>query len=108
VVLPGTFAFPNVFTPNGDGKNDLFGPYLPNGSTATFPYLRIYNNWGQLVYECVDCDFKQSNTGWDGTFKGSAQPNGTYQFVAEVKVPDTNDPTKFDSQIVHKPLTLVK
>lgn len=108
VVLPGTFSFPNVFTPNGDGKNDWFGPYLPEGSTAIFPYLRVYNLWGQLVYECLDCDFKQPNSGWDGTFNGSAQPNGTYQFVAEVKVPNTNDPNKFDSQIIHKPLTLVK
>lgn len=108
VVLPGTYAFPSVFSPNGDGKNDFFAPYLPAGSTAAFSYLRVYNNWSQLVYECENCDFTQPNTGWDGTFKGSQQPNGTYYFVSEVKVPNASDPTKFDKKVVQNPLTLIK
>lgn len=108
VTLPGVYAFPSVFSPNGDGKNDRFGPYLPAGSSAKFSYFKVYNKWGQMVYECNDCDFTQSTTGWDGVFKGSEQPVGSYLFVTEVKVPNNNDPTKYDTQVINKSFTLVK
>ena len=64
---------PNAFTPNGDGKNDVFR--VPSQNKDHLTMLMIYNRWGQLVYA-------SSNTskGWDGTFKGTAQPTGTYVY----------------------------
>ncbi len=108
ILPPGLYAFPNSFTPNGDGKNDYFKPYLPVGSTASFGYLRIYNQWGQLVYECVDCDFTLPDSGWNGKLNGAVQPNGTYYYSAQVLTPNTNNPNVNDLFIAHGVMTLIK
>ncbi|MEW6467954.1 MAG: gliding motility-associated C-terminal domain-containing protein [Bacteroidota bacterium] len=73
------YALPNVFTPNGDGSNDLFIP---------FPYkyvkdidLKIYNRWGDLVFTASDPDIN-----WDGRHLLSKQlcSNGVYYYVCVV------------------------
>src|SRR5690606_10351988 len=45
-----TVSIPNAFTPNGDGRNDVFRPLLPMKRAYTIKYFRIYNRWGQEVY----------------------------------------------------------
>ncbi|HVU55178.1 MAG TPA: Ig-like domain-containing protein [Puia sp.] len=67
---------PKVFTPNGDGTNDLLKPILVG--IAEFHYFNIYNRWGNLIFTTRD-----PNQGWDGTFKGVAQPVETYLWIAE-------------------------
>ena len=79
------YVFPNAFTPNGDGKNDLFYPILQLG--VKLNWIHIYNRWGQLVYE--------GSTGWNGKFNNKDQPTGTYIYYAELSVPDANNPTIF-------------
>ena len=64
----------NVFTPNGDGQNDLF---LPISQGIDEYELLIYNRWGQLVVS-----IEQSNHGWDGrNSAGEMVQDGTYYFV---------------------------
>jgi gliding motility-associated-like protein len=53
---------PNAFTPNGDKENDVL--YL-RGRNVESMYLKIYNRWGELVFET-----DKQNVGWDGTYKG--------------------------------------
>ena len=65
--------FPNAFTPNGDGKNDVFRP-LSNGRQQIKDF-RVVNRWGQTVFETVD-----QRTGWDGKFGGVPQDMGTYYY----------------------------
>lgn len=59
----GDYVPPNIFTPNGDGKNDFF--YIPNlppeFCTATFSSIKIYNRWGKEVFRSQDSGFR-----WDG------------------------------------------
>jgi gliding motility-associated-like protein len=62
---------PNAFTPNGDGKNDIFKP-VPVG-ISTFKYFRVYNRYGQLMFQTTT-----PNQGWDGYLNGSPAPQGTY------------------------------
>ncbi len=74
-VLKGpAFYVPNAFTPNGDGRNDRFR-FLPVGM-RTIHYFRIYNRYGQLVYNSTD-----PQVGWDGRVNGKMQPSGAYVWM---------------------------
>ena len=73
VVFAPNLYVPNAFTPNGDGKNELFTVVAPD---LRNPELRIYDRWGELLYQTLNID-----EGWDGTFKGSPVPEGVYVFV---------------------------
>jgi gliding motility-associated-like protein len=55
---------PNAFTPNGDGNNDQFCLQGWNSCSVSF-LIRIFNRWGEKVFESTDPDFC-----WDGTYKG--------------------------------------
>jgi gliding motility-associated-like protein len=69
---------PNVFSPNGDGKNELF---VLNIAQAGDIILRIYNRWGLKVFET-----EKNKPYWDGkTLKGDNVPDGTYYYVAMTK-----------------------
>ena len=63
---------PNTFTPNGDGKNDVL--YVRSSILKEFTF-RIYNRWGELIFESNSFD-----KGWDGTFRGSHCEQGTYDY----------------------------
>ncbi len=68
---------PTGFTPNGDNKNDVL---LIRGGPFKTSLLRVYNNWGQLIFESTD-----QSIGWDGKFNGVEQPIGVYAWVMEVE-----------------------
>lgn len=70
---------PTGFSPNGDGKNDRLSPILVG--IAELNYFRIWNRWGQLVFES-----KTAKPGWDGTVAGVPQLTGT--FVWEISATD--------------------
>lgn len=68
-------AVPTGFSPNGDGSNEelhvLGGPF----TTVDF---KIYNGWGNVIFSTND-----PKAGWDGTYKGTAQPVGVYVYTVE-------------------------
>ena len=63
--------FPSAFTPNKDGKNDLFKAL--NGYHIEEFHLSVYNRWGQKLFETND-----QNKGWDGSFNNQPQDMGVY------------------------------
>ena len=69
---------PKAFTPNGDGQNDRLFPILVG--IDELKYFRVYNRWGNLVYETRQAGLLG---GWDGTYKGQKQPMETFVWVAE-------------------------
>ena len=71
---------PNTFTPNGDGKNDIFYVY---GNAIAKVRMRVYNQWGQFIYESL-----QVQSGWDGTYRGQLQPNGVYVYYVDITFTD--------------------
>jgi gliding motility-associated-like protein len=76
VIYPSLVTFPNAFSPNGDGINDVFkfeGRYIQAG------IMKIYNRWGELVYQSNDPDL-----GWNGTVNGKAAPQGSYIYHAQL------------------------
>ncbi len=78
-VLPERFFFPTGFSPNGDGRNDIFRP-LPVGE-ARFRSLEIIDRWGQVVWDATDTE------GWDGfTPEGRPFDQGTYLYRGTVEL----------------------
>lgn len=74
---------PTVFSPNGDGANDVLIPRLVG--IEDLIYFRVYDRWGQLMYQTT-----QENQGWNGVYKGVNQPMETYAWTAEGKDIDGN------------------
>lgn len=79
-------AMPNVFTPNGDGKNDYF--FLNTGDAENNVRIEIFNRWGQKVFASENyelCTGANDTDCWDGTNynTGKACGEGTYFYVIE-------------------------
>jgi gliding motility-associated-like protein len=69
---------PNMFSPNGDGVNDVFLVY---GNTIVSMEMHVYNSWGQEVFRSKD-----QRQGWDGAMSGKLQPAGVYVYIVIVKL----------------------
>jgi gliding motility-associated-like protein len=69
---------PNVFTPNGDGLNERFGPVLSN--PEGFQEMLIFNHWGNEIYATTS-----KLKPWDGRICDLAAPAGTYFYVVRWK-----------------------
>jgi gliding motility-associated-like protein len=69
-------SVPNAFTPNGDGRNDLFR-FITAGIQRV-EYFQVYNRWGQLVYRA-----NSEEDAWDGTLAGKPQPSGTFVWIVK-------------------------
>lgn len=76
---------PNGFSPNGDGENDIF--YVLGGPYKELDF-KIYNNWGELIFESED----QAN-GWPGTKDGVDQPVGVYIYTVRAVTLDDEQHT---------------
>jgi gliding motility-associated-like protein len=81
VIYRNPIFVPSAFTPNNDGKNDVF-----RVAGLTFQKVvefRVFNRWGQEIY-----DGEGSNRGWDGTFGGTPVDIGSYNYLIRVVSPD--------------------
>jgi gliding motility-associated-like protein len=78
---------PTGFTPDGNGRNDVFRPIYVG--MKTIDYFRVYNRWGKLIYS----NNKSDGTGWDGTINGIKQNTGTFIWV--VRATDIIDKVHF-------------
>lgn len=75
---PLKWFMPNVFSPNGDGHNDGFGP---KGIQFAGEYkFTIFNRWGEIMFRSED--FSET---WDGTFKEKACPVGVYVYTIQLR-----------------------
>lgn len=66
--------FPNAFSPNGDGINDLYN-FIDRGDIAGFNF-GIYNRWGEIVFES-----NNASISWDGIFNGKEAAVGVYVYL---------------------------
>ena len=83
VVCNGANVFiPNTFSPNGDGVNEVF---YPRG-TGLFSVksLRIFNRWGEVVFEKTHFMPNDASVGWDGTYKGARLTPDVYVYTMEI------------------------
>jgi gliding motility-associated-like protein len=96
ITVNPTYAlyFPNAFTPNGNGNDDV---YLPKGYGIKVFEMTIYDRWGQLVFKSNDI-----NTGWDGTYNGVPAIRDVYVYKCMIRDINT-DPHYFMG-----PITLIR
>jgi gliding motility-associated-like protein len=80
-ILPEVPVFiPDIFSPNGDGNNDVFR--LRGHGIIALEFL-VYSRWGELVFSSKDI-----NKGWDGTINGKPQPSGNYIYYIQASLND--------------------
>ena len=72
---------PNTFTPNGDGANDNFYPH--GKGLQIIKSFRIYDRWGEMVYEKQNIYLNDKSIAWDGTFKGTKLTPDVYVYVVD-------------------------
>jgi gliding motility-associated-like protein len=78
---PCTVDMPNVFSPNGDNVNALFKPITNQNESFISFNCKIFNRWGNLMYE-----FNDMSKGWNGDSQGGAEADdGVYFYKIEAK-----------------------
>lgn len=89
ILVAAAVAFPNAFTPNGDGINDIFRIPPTNNLCEEVQFFKVYNRWGAVVYDyfaTADVD------GWDGnSIDGLQQEIGTYVYVVKMVCDGINE-----------------
>lgn len=95
-----SIQLPNVFSPNGDGNNDVF-TFEKNKVPAEINYWHIYDRWGNLVYASTTSD-AEMQSGWDGTWKGKLLDSGVYVLIMEIT------DLKGGKKILQRDLTLIR
>lgn len=89
---------PDVFTPNGDGVNDLFEP---KGQSIDEFELVVYNRWGEPLHRTNGTRFEAaSGEFWNGTFQGQPVPPGVYAWKLRVRSAQWNEPFVKTGQVL--------
>ncbi|MEO6130506.1 MAG: T9SS type B sorting domain-containing protein, partial [Saprospiraceae bacterium] len=94
------FYIPNVFTPDGDGVNDVFTVY-GNKEILLVRRLSVFDRWGDALWQGVDFP-ADGSIGWDGMFRGREMMSGVYAWVCEIEKKDGS------RQILKGDVTLVR
>ena len=74
---------PNVFSPNGDGFNDVF--YLQSPDFGILKYLKIFDRWGNLIYQTDKATMNNSEYGWDGGWGQQISFDGVFVWEARIE-----------------------
>lgn len=82
------FFIPNTFSPNNDGTNDRF---YPRGTGLDrIQALRIFNRWGELVFEKRNFPANDATAGWDGSYRGKPASTDTYIYMVDIICENAN------------------
>jgi gliding motility-associated-like protein len=87
VAKPRKLFIPTAFSPDNDGTNDFFTVYSDESATV-IRALKVFDRWGNLVFDGRDLPPGEEALGWDGTFRGQRMNAGVYVYFAEVEFLD--------------------
>lgn len=91
-VLPEIPIFvPDIFSPNGDGNNDVL---FVRGNGIARMEFNIYNRWGEEVFVSTDI-----TRGWDGQLRGAPAQSGSYFYTLKIRL-SNNTPLTFQGEVV--------
>jgi gliding motility-associated-like protein len=82
------YFIPNTFSPNGDGMNDVF--YVRGKGINLVHSLRVFNRWGQAVFEKRDFMANDPAAGWDGKINGKTADMDVYVYIVEMYCDNAN------------------
>ena len=80
---------PNSFTPNGDAQNDVF--YPRGKGISSIKAFRIYNRWGELLFERTNIAINDISNAWDGSYNGGLPRPDVYVYLIDAQC-DTGEP----------------
>lgn len=86
----GDVFFPTVFSPNGDGINDYFYPQAGDGVVDQVIEMKIFDRWGNWVWQHNSFPVNDPSQGWAGTFRGDPCEQDVHVYVATVRFRDGN------------------
>lgn len=87
---------PNTFSPNGDGQNEVF---FPRGQgLKEISSFRVYNRWGELVFERKKISLNDEANGWDGRYKGNDLSPDVFVYVVD-GICDNGDPVSWKGDV---------
>jgi gliding motility-associated-like protein len=87
-VLPTNYFIPNVFLPDEDGKNDYFTVFANPACFKALKVFRIFDRWGELLFEKYDLPINDEIKGWDGQFRSLPMPAAVYAYYFELEQND--------------------
>lgn len=87
---------PNTFSPNNDGSNDVF--YVRGKGLSRVKSLRIFNRWGEIVFDKANFAVNDPTVGWDGTYKGKKLSPDVYIYQVDVFC-DNSESIRFEGSI---------
>ena len=80
---------PNAFSPqNLDGFNDVFMIYAGNGKVRQINTFRIYDRWGEIVFEAYNFQPNDPGNGWNGRLRGEFLNPSVFVYLAEIEFVD--------------------
>ncbi len=88
VEKPRGVYVPSGFSPNGDGHNDRLSVYGKSHQIKRIKIFRIYDRWGELVFEDLEVPVNDASRGWDGQWRGSPCQAGVYVWYVEAEYLD--------------------
>ncbi len=92
---PESVFLPNIFTPNGDGQNDVL--FMDSKAMTSISFFRVFDEWGRMVYET-----KNITDTWDGKVNGTPAAVNAFVYVLEGKCQNGGTVLKYGN------ITLVK
>jgi len=87
---------PNTFSPNGDGSNDIF--YVRGRGLNRVKSMRVFNRWGQVVFERMNFAVNDASAGWNGMYNGAKPVPDVYIYQMEVWC-DNSTIVKFEGNV---------
>jgi gliding motility-associated-like protein len=79
---------PNVFSPNNDGANDLFFPQAKPGTVRNIRDFRLFDRWGEAVFQNQNFLPNDPSQGWDGRLRGERANTAVFAYFLEVEFID--------------------
>jgi gliding motility-associated-like protein len=88
VEKPKGVYVPTGFSPNGDLENDLLVVHGKGRQVNRIVIFRLYDRWGELIWEDRNFAVNDVSRGWDGTFRGQECDPGVYVWTLEAEYID--------------------